>query len=481
MGTTGPNLDPRRRQRPTLASLLAFLIPLTAHATPASQPATAPASRAAARARAVPRYNLRQLLEMAHASYPGLRAQRAAVSTMEQHFLRAKWAWLPQGNVRGFLAPVPEIKCDPNARECTRTNASMANVGPMWSFKGVMAKIDLDIGMPLFTFGKMAAVKRAAASGVAIRKEELASAQNRLTVDVTRGYWALKLAREILFTLNEGLGYIVDAEKLVQKDMDEGEGEYTLNDLLRLQTARAELDIRFAEGEKGEALALAALATLTGKQGQGFDVDTAIISVLGDEPRPLRTYLEIAHARRPELRILEEAIKARTAAVDLERARFFPDFLFVAMLGVGYAPTIEIPWNAYYNNSYNYYGAGFGLALNWRWDQYQQYRQLRVAKLELEEMQARRAEGNAGIDLDVQRAWHDLKEARARLDATKKGEKTARKWLATVQQNLAAGLAETRDMTDSLLSYFQLRVRHLWAMFDVNVAWSELGRVVGTR
>ena len=56
-------------------------------------------------------------------------------------------------------------------------------------------------------------------------------------------------------------------------------------------------------------------------------------------------------------------------------ARNRPDFLFVAMLGYGYAPTIDIPWNAYYNNSFNYYGAGFGLALNWRWDQYQQYRQ----------------------------------------------------------------------------------------------------------
>jgi outer membrane protein TolC len=464
---------------------LALLLPVTALAAPTSKPTSkptsAPASHAAAPAPAVPRYNLRQLLEMAHTSYPGIRAMRHAVSTMEQQFLRAKWAWLPQGNLRGFLAPVPEIRCEPSAEQCTKTNASQANLGPMWSFKGVMVKLDLDIGMPLFTFGKMAAVKRAASSGVAIRKEELASARNRLIVDVTRGYWGLKLAREILFTLNEGLSHLVDAEKTVQKDIDEGEGEFTLNDLLRLQTARAEIDVRFAEAEKAEAMALAGLATVTGKQGQPFDVDTAIISVLDEEPRPVRTYLEMAHANRPELRILEEAVKARTAGVDLERARFFPDFLFVAMLGVANSSTIDIPYNAYYNNPFNYYGAGFGLAMNWRWDYYQQYRQFRVAKLELEEIKARREEGNIGIDLEVRRAWHDLREARARLAAAKKGERTARKWVATVQQNLAAGLAETRDMTDSLLSFFQLRVRHLWAMFDVNVAWSELGRVVGTR
>jgi outer membrane protein, multidrug efflux system len=462
---------------------LALALPIVAMAAPATTPASQATSKpatAAPKKDSTPRYNLRQLLEMARTNYPGIRASRLALASMEQQLLKAKWGqWIPQAQVRGLVAPTPEISCSGGADNCIRTNVTAANVGDALHFRGIMGKIDLEIGLPLYTFGKLSAAQRAATAGVTIRGEEVKVAQDRLVVDVTRGYWGLKLAREILYTIRDGQTYLVDAEKTIQKDIDSGEGEYTLTDLLRLQASRAEIDIRIAEGQKFEALALDGLATLVGKQGKPFDVDTSIIDVLRHQPRPLDVYLQAARSQRPEVRMLEEAVKARGAAVDLERARFFPDFLFVAMLGVARTSSVDIPNNVFFNNSFNYTSAGIGLAMNWKWDQYVQYRQFKSAKLELEEVKARREEATAGMGMEVRRSWHDLREAMARLDAAAKGEKISHKWLVTVSQNLAAGLAESRDLIDSLLSFFQIRVRHLWAMYDVNIAWSELGRVVG--
>jgi outer membrane protein TolC len=414
---------------------------------------------------------------MARASYPGVEAAREAVVAMERDVYRAKWAWLPQGNVRGLLAPAPGIHCAPDRHDCRQTDAFSVN---SFSIQGVLARIELEVGMPLYTFDKLGAAKRAAAAGVEIRKAQVRVSEDKLVLDVTKAYWGLKLAREILYTLKDGRSYVVDAEKKIEKDLEDGEGDFTVTDLLRLKTARAEVDARLPEAEKLERLTLAALATLTGMREKPFDVDTQILEVLAGKPLAIREYLEMARRHRPEVGLLSAAVRARAAAADLEWARFFPDFLLVAMVGYASTSSVDDPQNAFYSDPFNFFTAGFGLALSWKLDQVQQYGQYQKARAEARATKAQEAEAVAGIDLEIKRAWADLVEAQGRMDAASKGEKAARQWLVAVSQNLAAGLAETRDLTDALVGYFQLRLRNLQAMYDVNVGWSELARTIGT-
>lgn len=429
-----------------------------------------------------PQYNLRQLVEMARNFYPGVQAARYAISAMEEQVFRARWAWLPQGNVRGLVAAAPSIDCfnekgERDMNSCVQTSSFDVN-----SFKvgGILARIELEFGMPLYTFDKIGAAKRAAASGVEIRKAQLTASEDKLDLDVTKAYWGLKLAREILYTIREGQSYLIDAENMIQKDIDEEGGEYTVSDLLRLKTSKAEVDIRLLEARKLEQLTLAALSTLVGKQDPSFDVDTEILDVIPGTPLPLKSYLELAQQHRPEIKLLEAAVRARNAAIDLERARFFPDFLLVGMVGYAFTSSVDDPKNAFYNDPFNFMTAGFGLAMTWRFDQVQQIGQFRMAKAKAKETEARRFEALAGINLEIQKAWVDLDEASSRRETSAKGEKTARTWLVATSQNLLTGLAEPKDLIEALLAFFQLRLRHLQAMYDVNVGWSELGRVIGT-
>ena len=462
----------------TVALLLcSLLIAAPAAAAPASRPA---ASQADALKPGTPRYDLRQLVTMARATYPGVEAARFAIKAMEREVFRAKWAWLPSGNVTGLLAPVPDVKCfrsdyaHPNpdgtypeirdSKDCTHTSALTVNT---LNIAGVLGKIDLTIGMPLFTFFKLSSAQKAA------------QAEDKLEVDVTRAYWGLKLAREILYSLREGRGYIVDAEKSIEKDVDEDAGEYTMTDLLRIKTARAEIDSRLPEVEKLERMTLVSLRALTGHLDKPFDVDTQLLEVLGGQPMAVGSYLQVAAAQRPDLKLLEAAVRARRAAVNLERARFFPDFLFVAMVGYGRASSIDWPQNAFASNPFNYFGGGFGLAMSWKLEPALQWGAFRKAQFEENETKARQAEGTLGVQLEIHKAHAELVESRKRLDAAHEGEKSAHRWLVATSQNLAAGLAETRDLTDSLVGYFTQRLRYLQAIYDVNVGWSELGRAIG--
>ncbi len=81
------------------------------------------------------KYTLNELLDLARAQNPGLRAGDAATHAMQAQVLEAKRNWYPQGDLTAFVAPVPRVECegpgltiypDQTTREqnCVTTNAS---------------------------------------------------------------------------------------------------------------------------------------------------------------------------------------------------------------------------------------------------------------------------------------------------------------------------------------------------------------------
>jgi outer membrane protein TolC len=431
------------------------------------------------------RYTLDRLVEMARRSYPGVEAARQAVAAMEAKLFQARWAWIPQGTVTGLLAPAPERRCknmvvNGETINCIKTEEIIRNDSlDSISIKGVYGRIELELGMPLYTFDKLGAAKRAALAGLSARKAQVKVAQHKVAADVAKAYWGLKLAREILHTVKEGQGHLVKAIKKVEADLDQDKGEVTESDRLRLKTAAAEVESRLHEAKKGEELARVTLAALTGIRDRDFDVDEEVLEVIPGKTKSLTRYLELAHQNRPEVKALKAAGLARQAAVDLEKSRFYPDLLLVMMAGYGAASSVDDPDHGYYSDPFNFLSAGFGLAMRWKWDQVQQYGKYRVARAEAGETDAKRREALMGLKLEVRKAVLEQRESLDRLASRKKGSKAARSWLVATVQNLEAGLASPKDLVDSLVAYFQMHLKYLEAVYDVNVGWYELGRVTG--
>jgi multidrug efflux system outer membrane protein len=437
--------------------------------------------------RAKSRYRLQQLVERARKHYPAVAAAQRAVDAMEAKLFQARWAWIPQGTVKGLLAPAPEIQCEDDivvngqTITCPKTKQVIRHDSiDSINIKGIYGRIELEVGMPLYTFDKLGAAKRAATAGLEIRRAEVETTREKVAANVAKAYWGLKLAKEMLYTLEEGQGHLTKAIKKVEKDLDEEKGEVTETDLLRLKTADAEVEARVYEARKGQELARRTLAMLAGLTHTQLEVDDEPIEAVEGKPLQMGSYLKLAQQHRPEVKALRAAALARQAAVDLEKSRFYPDFLFVAMAGYGAASSVDDPDHGYYNDPFNFLSAGFGLAMRWKWDQVQQYGKLNVAKAEAGETDAKRREALAGIDLEVQKTAIELEEALSRLEATRRGSKSSRSWLVATVQNLEAGLSSPRDLVDALVAYFQMHLRYLQATYDVNVGWFELARVTGT-
>ncbi|MCK5806607.1 MAG: TolC family protein, partial [Lentisphaeria bacterium] len=143
------------------------------------------------------RFSLPQLLKKARtlAAEIGDAERRAA----QWDRWRAKWAWTPKLQIRGLFAPSPSVKCE-NA-DCTRTsNPNLTGI----DLDGVFGRISADLAMPLYTFGKISAAKRAAEAGVMAASERARQRTGEVALKVVRAYWGLKMAREILYTVCDG-------------------------------------------------------------------------------------------------------------------------------------------------------------------------------------------------------------------------------------------------------------------------------------
>ena len=77
-------------------------------------------------------------------------------------------------------------------------------------------------------------------------------------------------------------------------------------------------------------------------------------------------------------------------------------------------------------------------------------------------------------------AYNKAREAGARMDTARQGEKSARGWVASVLQADAVGTASSKDLADAYLAYFTLHSRVLQSAYEWNVALAALSRATGT-
>ena len=174
-----------------------------------------------------------------------------------------------------------------------------------------------------------------------------------------------------------------------------------------------------------------------------------------------------------------ESLKAKHALSDLERRREYPDLVLVGTAVFAYAPTVDTPKNAYLSNPFNTLGAGVAAALRVPLDLGPKFARTDRVSSEAAEFEFRRREALGGIGLEVQKAYGEVTEAVDRVEALHKGERAGKSWVTAVAQNFAIGLAEARDFSDALNAFFQMRVRYLQSVYDLNIAVAALSRATG--
>jgi len=443
-------------------------------------------------ARAAEPLTLPELVALAKKLNPGLAASEQVTESVRARLTEARRSWFPTGKFLTLLAPVPSIECVPpqgltrppgvTARSFREQNCSGTNRrNPNVSFEGIYSRSQIEFVQPLWTFGKIENGIAAAKAGIEAARSQEKATISKLTFDITRAYWGLKLMREIRDTLDEGEGYLGEAEKRVQADLDEGTGSVTVTDKLRLKTVRADLESRILEAQKGVTIASSGIRALIGPGAPSdLEVDNEQLWPLDVADEEVRHYEEQAMLSRPEVRALDYFVTAKRRLVDMERSKMYPDLVIVGQASFAYASSVDDPINAFANDPFNVASGGLAAALQVPLDFATRSAKADRLNAEAEVAAWRRQEALGGIAFEVAKAHASLQEARARMRVLKKGEKVSRQWMTSMVQKMELGLAETKEIADALQGYFTMRLRHLQAIADFNIAAADLSRAVGT-
>jgi outer membrane protein TolC len=139
---------------------------------------------------------------------------------------------------------------------------------------------------------------------------------------------------------------------------------------------------------------------------------------------------------------------------------------------------VDNPQNAFMNHP-NSTSLGLSLAFRQPLDIPLRLANFDKARAEERAFDQKRKEALGGIALEIEKAYADADAARKRNKLTAHGEKIARGWYNSVDQLLQVGTVESKDLVDAARSYFELRLQHLSAIMDLNVALAGLKRAAG--
>ena len=417
-------------------------------------------------AAAAPKLTLDQVTAKALAN-PRARAADSDTAGAEARVDEADAARLPRAKLTAFGTISPNIRCaDP---DCIRTEPRTF----AFNFSGLYGSAQLDITQPLYTFGKIAHARSAARAGLDAQRALADEAAGDLAVDAARAYWGLKAARELGAMLDDGIDEIDKAlQELGERGGGKGKPSVSIQDRQRVAVLLAEARVQRAEAAESEAEALAGLRALTGLPDADLD-DAQLVAI--ERALPKRASDE----HRPQTIAARAGAVAADELAGMAESQYYPDLAVVASGVAAAAQGVDVPLSAFSNNPYNRYGVGAVIGLSWTGEWWTTAARVAKARADARKAHVQSDLAAIGARLDADTALADAAAAHDKVAAAGQGEQAARTWLASVLQAAAIGTAESRDLADAYIAWFQMRARWAQAVFQWNVAVVRLDRAAG--
>jgi len=424
---------------------------------------------------------LRDVQERARVTDP--RVQQAAAQLQNAQAKREEVlvSWFPSITATGYVAgPTPEHylqggALDPNPSDPTHLRTRDYFGGQL----GVQLHADVQVLLPVYSFGKLEAGKGATQHLVSATEALLARARDQASYDAARAYWGYQTARNAGDAVQKVHDRLAQAKDTADKLLREQSDQITRADRLKLDYLAEEIEAQQAAALKGRDLAIAGLRTLLAlKPEEPLEVAQ---EALPDPPAQPAAGEVLGRAleKRPEMRAADEAVKARLALVELETARLWPDIGLVGGARFTETTNASNPQSPFVSNPFHEASGYAALAVRGTFEIPQKLARRRQAEADVAEAMAIRRGAEQLVRLEVQQALGDLAEARIKADHYAK-ETAIGKQLAT-QAGVAfdSGLGEARELLEDTLLFARADGARLEALYNAQLAWAALEKAAG--
>lgn len=396
--------------------------------------------------------------------YPGLEAAEADIDAAQARLDEARLSPFFQfeGQARFFVAPgargTPTFSPDPQIPWSNR-----------W---GPGGELRIEGGIPIYTFGKYRAGKKAARAGITASEQERDRTLSRVVFDVRRAYFGVQLSLDLQAMISEGKEKLRRTVDELRERLEADDPRVKQTDYFRLVSALSEIEARESEALRLEASARSALEILSGIEPA--TVPECPLEAVKSEVIELGEQIERALENRPEIHQLEAAQSAKDANLTVKRAGYLPDIILALTASFARTPVITDINNPFIIDRGNFAGAFVGLVARWKLDFAGTNARVKAAKAEIASLKAKTEEAKQGIEIEVNVLYEQLEDAKRRLASWTRSEKETRKWFVSAAQGYEVGTMDVREFVDAITAYFKARSNRLMAMTEYNLSIAGL-------
>lgn len=398
---------------------------------------------------------------------PLMAAAGAGLDAYEAKLMRARFASFPRFRLEAGAAPTPDII------------ATGFDIDIDWTRWGYFYRVSLTMVQPVYAFGRIHALRKAARRGVDIGRGQRDLARWELRVRAAQAYYGMLLSRELRSILEEGKRWLAKADARLTALEAQDAAEYDQMEHLRLKTRSAEFFQLEAENLLLDTTSRHGLRLLLSRDvDHGIEPAEDELVAIGFTPLPIERYLALAEENRPELRMARAASRARRALADAKSAEKWPTFVIVADGRVNDSNVM--------NRESTFLGpenigiaAALLLGIRWSLDVPQ-----RMALADEARAEARRAASEAAVagdlaEIEVRRLHRELVSKSTLIDVYARSQKAAQGWLTAAWDTYDAGFGDFRTVMDALVQFYGKKLGYLKAVHEHNLLVHQLSRAIG--
>lgn len=322
----------------------------------------------------------------------------------------------------------------------------------------------LQLTQPLYTGGKLTAVKKQAQANEQNSLANLVVTDNDLMRSVKKAYYTVLLCQQMGETMNQAVASM-------EKHLEEAHAYYTAKLVSKLDVLRAEEKLADLKQKQLLAQNNLVLAKTALNYVLGVDLDTNYVCSDTMQSDPFTVPLDVCKSkaleRRPELKAINAQIEMAQQAVFIAKSDHKPTVALVAN-GHHYEPENASP------------SATVGVVATMKlFDSGMVKHQIAEAEDTLTQAQTGKEQLMRGIKLEVEQAFRNAAVALKTVEVAERSLDTAQETLQLTKTRYKVGLSTSLERLDAEVGLTQAQTNHTQALSMYNIALAELERAMG--
>jgi outer membrane protein TolC len=333
---------------------------------------------------------------------------------------------------------------------------------------------------PLYTFGKIDSLRRAAAHAIRAREAQVQMTRADLALEVARLYEGLLFARDALRFFEEIENYVGRTLAATEERLSSNVAGVSEQDALRLQTARAAARLALHQARAAQAQASAGLIAYLSLPVDGrIDPAEDRLAPIPGTSAVTRTLIANALRHRPELVALEQGAQAYDSLARSEQAGYLPDLFALAFATGAYTPGRDRVDSRYVVDPLYHFDPGLLVGLRWQVQADMASGRADQRRAQAQELRHLKSWALSGMPAQVTKAHEDIQRARRDLDEARTAVGRAKQWVVRASADYVVGLTDSQSVVDSTRAYAELRTAELDAIYRHNIGRAELAHASG--